>query len=182
MIISRKRSIPDFSIKINGNKLDECNSYKYLGVYIDKNLNWKDQVDHVCKKVSKACGALARIRHSVDINILRNVYHALLYSYIRYGIVVWGNANKSILKPLENLVNRAIRIMSFIPDGNFELAPVFKDLKLLNLSQAHLLETGKFVFKSKNLILPDEIGNYFSIDRCSEEHNHRTRYLSNFWV
>ena len=39
-----------------------------------------------------------------------------------------------------------------------------------------MLETGKFVFKSKNLILPVEIGNYFSIDRCSEEHNHRTRY------
>ena len=113
MIVSRKKSIPDLRIKINGCDLDQCSSYKYLGIYIDKNLNWKDHIKYTCQKVSKVCGALARIRHCVNIDILKNVYHALLYSYLRYGIIVWGNAAHSSLQPLEILVNKAIRIMAF---------------------------------------------------------------------
>ena len=35
MIVSRKKSIPDLCIQINGCHLDQCDSYKYLGIYID---------------------------------------------------------------------------------------------------------------------------------------------------
>ena len=139
MIVSRKKSIPDLSLKINGCDLEECDSYKYLGIYIDKNLNWKDHIKYTCQKVSKVCGALARIRHCVNIDILKNVYHALVYSYLRYGIIVWGNAAQSSLQPLEILVNKAIRIMAFIPNGNFDLSQVYKDLKLLELPAVHKL-------------------------------------------
>ena len=103
MLVSRKKSIPDLCIQINGCHLDQCDSYKYLGIYIDKNLNWKSHIEYTCQKVSKVCGALAKIRHSVNIDILKNVYHALLYSYLRYGIIVWGNAAKATLEPLEIL-------------------------------------------------------------------------------
>ncbi len=42
----------------------------------------------------------------------------------------------------------------------------------------HQLETGKFMFKAENLLLPITIGNYFDIDRCAEEHSHYTRTRS----
>ena len=175
MIVSKKRSIPKMKIMINDTELLECDSYKYLGVYIDKKLNWKDHIDHTCKKVAKACGALSKIRHSVDINTLKNVYHALLYSYLRYGIILWGNASASALQPLKTLVNKAIRIMTFIPPGSFELNPIYQELGLLNLSNIFNLETGKFMYKSMNNLLPVEIGNYFQIDPSSEQHSHYTR-------
>ena len=94
---------------------------------------------------------------------------------MRYGIVVWGNASKSLLKPLETLVNKAIRIMAFIPHGSFNISQVYKDLNLLELPKIHQLETGKFMFKSENMMLPIALGNYFDIDHCAEEHNHFTR-------
>ena len=178
MMITKKRSIPSINIMINDSNLDQCDSYKYLGVYIDKNLSWRDHIDYTCTKVSKACGALAKIRHCVDFETLRNVYHALLYSYLRYGIIAWGNASKTLLKPLETLVNKAIRIMAFIPKGNFNISQVYKDLKLLELSKIHQLETGKFMFKTENMMLPTSLGNYFKIDRCAEEHSYSTRNRS----
>ena len=176
MIVSRKKSIPDLCIQINGCHLDQCDSYKYLGIYIDKNLNWKSHIEYTCQKVSKVCGALAKIRHSVNIDILKNVYHALLYSYLRYGIIVWGNAAKATLEPLEILVNKAIRIMAFIPNGNFDLSQVYKDLKLLDLPSIHKLETAKYMYKSEKSLLPVSLGKYFEIDRCAEEHSHSTRH------
>ena len=76
------------------------------------------------KKISKACGALAKIRNCVSIDVLKNVYHALVHSYLRYGILVWGHAAPSVLKPLEILANEAIRIMTFVPFVAVDLKPV----------------------------------------------------------
>ena len=36
---------------------------KYLVVYIDQHLNWKDQITHVKNKVSKNIGILYKLRH-----------------------------------------------------------------------------------------------------------------------
>ena len=79
-------------IKINGKRLDICDEYKYLGVIFDSHLTWKPHIDRVCNKVSKACGALSKLRHCVDLNTLKNVYYALVHSYLRYGVIAWGNA------------------------------------------------------------------------------------------
>ena len=38
-----------------------CDSYKYLGIHFDKNLSWNDHIQHVCNKISKACGALTKL-------------------------------------------------------------------------------------------------------------------------
>ena len=93
---------------------------------IDKNLDWKSHVKYISTKISKACGALAKIRNCVSIDVLKNVYHALVHSYLRYGILVWGHAAPSVLKPLEILANKAIRIMTFAPFGAVDLKPVYK--------------------------------------------------------
>ena len=124
MIVSNKRSIPELLIKVNNTPLKSCDSYKYLGVMIDKNLNWKSHVKYISTKISKACGALTKLRNCVSIDVLKNVYHALVHSYLRYGILVWGHAAPTVLKPLEILANKAIRIMTFAPFGAVDLKPV----------------------------------------------------------
>ena len=121
------------SVKINGKPLKCCDHYKYLGVIFDKNLCWKPHIEYICKKVSKACGSLANLRYCVNIDLLREVYHSLVHSYLRYGILVWGNASESNLQPLKCLVNRAVRIMTFAPFGRVVLHPIYE---CLNPNQA----------------------------------------------
>ncbi len=159
MTVTNKRNIPKLCVKINDIPLIQCQSYKYLGIHFDDKLNWSTHVQHVCNKVSKACGALAKLRHCIPIEILIDVYNALLHSYIRYGALVWGNASETTLQPLEILVNKAIRIISFAPLGNINLSQIYQDLNLLTLSKVHSLELGKFTYKEKWNYLPTEIGN-----------------------
>ena len=72
MIVTRKRERHDsFSVKINEKKLVQCDSYKYLGIFFDKDLNWKAHIEYLCSKISKAVGSLFKLRHCVDIEILR---------------------------------------------------------------------------------------------------------------
>ena len=57
MLISKKKRTENFSIQINGNPLEKCDEYKYLGIYFDKDLNWNRHIEHICQKISQVCGA-----------------------------------------------------------------------------------------------------------------------------
>ena len=75
MIISRRRDANRaFSLKIEDDDVGRCSTYKYLGLIIDDKLNWKPHIDYTCKKVSKACGILSKLRHCIHLDTLRTVY------------------------------------------------------------------------------------------------------------
>ena len=159
-----------------GKKLDQCHSYKYLGVYIDDNLTWKPHITHICKKVAKACGYLAKLRHCIKIDALIGVYYALIHSYLRYGITSWGNASTTVMGPLTSLVTRAVRIMTFAPLGNIDVKSIYKYLNILEIPQLFSLETGKFIYKSENGLLPPvNIAKHFELRNANANHHHWMR-------
>ena len=135
MIVSNKKCIKkDFCVTINSTPLIKCDHYKYLGVVIDKNLSWKHHVEYISTKVSKACGILSKLRHYLNSQVLIEIYNALIHSYIRYGIIAWGNASEATLKPLQILMNRALRIITFAPFGRVHIKPIYRDFKVLNVT------------------------------------------------
>ena len=175
MIVTKKRKVEPISIKINNIDLEQCTSYKYLGVLFDKDLNWKPHIEHICNKISKSVGGLAILRHRTSISVLREVYHALINSYVKYGILTWGNACDSVLQPLNVLlINKVIRIITFAPYGPLDLKPIYRELEFLDLHETFLLEKGKFMFKRKNNLLPTSIANYFDT-QPQPEHSYNLR-------
>ena len=173
LTLKSKTSCKKFNVKINGKSLEQCTSYKYLGVYIDNNLSWKPHIDYISKKIARACGYLAKIRHSVHIDTLISVYYALVHSYLRYGITTWGNATSSVLQPLISLANRAVRIMTFAPYGNIDVESIYKYLNILEIPDVFKLETGKFIYKSENgLLLIDSIAKHFQLRNANATHQH----------
>ena len=104
------------------------------------------------------------------------MYYALVHSYLRYGIVLWGNAREAVLRPLQNLINKALRIMTFAPFGRIELEPLYEYLKVLKVKEVFLLETGKCMYKMENNLLPVSMGDYFQPRKQNNSgYNLRTR-------
>ena len=154
MIITKKRKIENIAISIKNTSVEQCTSYKYLGVIFDNNLNWKDHIEYICGKITRSIGGLALLRHRTNISVLREVYFALVNSYARYGILAWGNASGVTLEPLKVLLNKAIRIITFAPFGPLDLDPIYRELEILTLNQTITLEKGKFMLKKeKNYFL-----------------------------
>ena len=175
MISNKKNTLNEFRVKIANEALESCDHYKYLGVIIDKNLNWKLHIERISVKISKACGALAKLRHSVGIKTLIEIYHALIHSYVRYGILTWGNACDGVLHELQLTLNRAVRIMTFAPFGRVNVTVIFKDLKILDAKSTHLLEKSKFMFKSKHHLLPLPIANHFKPNNLVDSRSYNLR-------
>ena len=62
IISSAKKTSPHkVALTINNSPLIEKDSIKYLGVLIDKNLTWKQQIKQVNIKISKGIGILAKM-------------------------------------------------------------------------------------------------------------------------
>lgn len=54
------------------------------------------------------------------------VYDSSSFGYVRYGILAWGNISESGMQPINNLLNKAIRIITFAPYGPLDLKPIYK--------------------------------------------------------
>ena len=56
--------------------LDFKESVKYLGIFIDKYLNWKTHIDLIALKISKTIGIIARLRHFVPLSVTTKLYQS----------------------------------------------------------------------------------------------------------
>ena len=179
MLISRQKEIKrrKFRLNIKRKKLEQTASYKYLGVYFDEKLNWNSHVQQVCQKISKVSGVLSKLRYSLDLELLKNVYYALVYPYLLYGIMSWGCASESIMKNVRSVQNRVIKIMRFIPFGHYDLKPIYKEMDILQVDDIYTLEVGKFMYKFINGLLPENFHEYFKY--VSNVHQHNTRTARN---
>ena len=127
----------NFSNKILNFEQKTC--IKYLGFCTDQHLNWKDQIIHVSNKVSKNIGILYKLRQYVCIHVLKQLYYTLIYSYLNYAVVMWGNNYPSNLNKLCSLQNICIRCMFFARTREssqvfYKLLDIFKFDNIVKLS------------------------------------------------
>ena len=83
---SKKQLDCDLKIKLNGKRLNETDSVKYLGIQIDKRLTWKQHINHVALKLNKANAMLSKLRHVLDIKTLRSVIQFKGFTYYRKNL------------------------------------------------------------------------------------------------
>ena len=88
----QRKIIPSFNLTINGIHLKRYFCIKCLGVLIDSNLSSKPQVDSIVKKIKRSIGILSKLRYYVNTTILINLYCSLIYPFLTYDILSWGNA------------------------------------------------------------------------------------------
>ena len=98
---------------INILNIERKTSIKYLGIYLDNHLNWKTQIAHVQGKLTKNLGVLNQLRNYLDLKMLRQLYYALIYPYLNYGAMCWGNNYQTNLNKICTKQNKCIRSIFF---------------------------------------------------------------------
>ena len=66
-----------------------CNT-KYLGVQIDENLTWKNQIKSITEKVSRAIGFLKFAKHFLPEAVVKTLYTSIVEPHFQYCCSVWG--------------------------------------------------------------------------------------------
>ena len=73
-------------LKLADQYLEQSYSVKYLGLINDCFLSW-----HISSKISKSVNIIAKLKPHVTSQSLISIYYALVYPYLTYGCVLWGN-------------------------------------------------------------------------------------------
>ena len=176
------------TILINNEAIDEVPNVKYLGILIDSQLTFKSHIDELRKKISRAIGILYKLRSLVTTTIILNVYYAIIYPFLLYGIIIWGNACKTLLEPIHIMQKTFVRMATHkdgypeVPGPLAHTPPLFNKLNLLTIYDIYNLQLGKLVYESINDIGPTS--NIIKYTQANEIHSHNTRYASggNFYI
>lgn len=114
MTINFLRKSPVISpLYINGTPLDVVSSFKVLGITLNHQLKWSDNVDMIVKKASKRLYILRVLKQSgIPSSDLLPVFFALVRSILEYACVVWHTSLPTYLSvKIELVQKRALRIL-----------------------------------------------------------------------
>ena len=67
-----------FMITTNEIKIRRVKLVKYLGLWIDDNLTWEVQINHICSEMARNIGIIKRIRNFIPKESLLTLYKPLL--------------------------------------------------------------------------------------------------------
>ena len=129
------------SIHICGANIIEVESAKFLGIVIDNRLNWVEHVKCISRKIAKGIDIIIKARKSFESDTLLNLYNALIFPYISYGIQVWGTAAALHLHRLHVLQKKIIRIVCGVHPRT-HTDPLFKLLGILNIDKTRDCSVG----------------------------------------
>ncbi len=144
---------------------------KFLGVFIDSRINWREHVRYIHGKLSKSIGVINKIKHNLTKDALLILYYSLLYPYLHYCNVTWGSAQKTILHPLTLMQKKVVRIVN---KANYRdhTDHLFRCLGILKIRDINVLESVKFVYDQLHS------SSIIKFNTASNVHNRNTRNKS----
>ena len=153
-------------------KLKRVYVKKSLGILIDENLCWNEQIDNISKKVSKGIGMLRRAKPYISQESLGYLYQSLIQPHFDSCSMVWRNCGITLQEKLPRLQSRAARI---ITGDTYEVRSneIFKQLKLDTLERRRVKQTLSYVTKALSNLCPENISEMFKLSN-SDSYNLRS--------
>lgn len=90
----------DPTTNVDGTEYQRTGTFKYLGLYLDSNLNWNNHVDHISKKIAAAIAILRKLSF-LPTQALRKLNCALAHSHLSYAVIVWAAAKDTTLNRVQ---------------------------------------------------------------------------------
>ena len=145
-----------------------------MGVIIDDDLTLAPHTQNQCTKIARGNWALASISKYGSLSTLKCAYYGLVYPHLQCCALVWGQASKSTLKPIQILQNRAVKIISKTYHRQ-SLLPLYFRLKFLRFDDIVQLQIAKLMHSIHYKVLPE-----FSFDFTKVENTHQysTRFAT----
>ena len=168
--------IDSLNIIAKGNHLKRVRVAKCLGVLIDEELHWTDQVEKVTKTVQSKLSMLRRVKPFVPTECLAMLYNSFVQPHFDYCCQVWSNRFRMHTIKLEKLQKQAARI---ILSKNYYTPSVelFRELKWMPLNKRFRYHRAMLMFKCLNNLAPAYLCDNFI--QINQMHNHNTRHALN---
>lgn len=131
-------------LTIVNKEIEEVSSSKYLGLVIDKNLNFKDHIKDICSKMAKFCGFLKFASPTLNLENRVKFYNYYVKPVIEYGLRYYGSTSATNLKPILLMQKRMIRII-YQKSFRYPTDTLFQISKIATVYELYAIELLKFL-------------------------------------
>ena len=107
MVLARRHRRSQASIKfliINVPLLPQ-KCVKYLGVLVDQDLKWSQQVNHIRRKSLAALALVRQVSSFMPTKVLLSLYNAFVLPHLTYCCVVWHFCSNTLSDNLQRVQN-----------------------------------------------------------------------------
>ena len=163
-------------IFLDNELIQNVKKQKLLGVIIDNNLSWSEQIDTVCLNITRRITLLKLLSKYIDRNSMNLYYNSYILPIFDYGCMIWGRSATTNIQRLIKLQKRAARIILKV-DILTPSQSMFNQLKWLSFPRRVQYHTCVMVYKALNHMSPEYITDLFT--KVSETHNRSTRSVDN---
>ena len=169
---SSRKIIPNLPevIKFQGLEIKRTPYIKFLGITLDENLSWNQHIVDVCSKLKSFFHIFYNIREYLSIKEIQSIYYALVYSRIKYGINVYGQAGSTKIDKIQTLQNQLLKVLSG-KNYRHPTEKLHKEFELLLVEDLAKQELLTFVHNYFSNSLPPVFNDYFD----SFDHPYITR-------
>ena len=172
----RKKCNEPIKLFIDNQTIDEVRIITFLGVIIDKKITWKDHINYVAGKVSRAIGMMVKAIKYIRKEALLTLYFSFVYPYLTYFNHIWG---ATYISNLKNSLTYTIGLWGLFSLLNIE--------KMQTLSTKHweswnwlILTNTWLVALWSNTAMPELFDLFFVYN--SDYHNYNTHTAQHFHI
>ena len=97
---------------IDNKKLEQCDKFKYLGVWFDPHLNWNEHLKALADKISMKIGKIKRAMPFLSKTTRKLLVNAIVMPHFDYCCEAWSSASSTSLKSLGRLYKKATKLAS----------------------------------------------------------------------
>ena len=111
-ILFGKHGGKKLNVSIGKETIPQLNSTKFLGLWIDENLNWREHTSRLVLKLNSNVNLMKTGKHHLTPHALKVIYFTHVHSNLTYGIGIWGSLiPKETLRKLQKIQNTCLGIL-----------------------------------------------------------------------
>ncbi len=125
--------------------VSQTDSIKYLGVILDKEINWKKHIQSLKSKLNNVLRYFYFLKDICNQKLLRSLYFSLVHSRLEYGIFCWGGTFEVHLNSIFVQQKKFLKIIT--KTGRREPSyPLFLEQRILPLKYTFVLKVLKLYY------------------------------------
>jgi hypothetical protein len=151
----KKYNDNEINLKFEHNELEKVDNHKYLGIIIDKKLNWELHKNNIIKNLNKYIAIFYNIRDHTPTRVSIILFKTLVLSKVNYGIQLYGGSD---LTKIQNKLDKILNIICNYKNkafGNESISDIRKKYNILTAEQIYNIHWIKLshniIYNSYNL-------------------------------
>ena len=107
---SKVKKTKNVVIKLDGQKLNQVPSFKYLGMTLDGTLNFNHHITCTCRTVLHKLMLLSKMKRYLRDDTAISIYKSMILPYLDYADVIFDKAMSKDINKIQRLQNKCLRI------------------------------------------------------------------------